>query len=546
MNRRAGLGAMMTAWLFAGVGSALAVCVCGYGDGLFTTHTNIVINGVMTDWAAVLLDTDNNSCDGAIPNAPPQPDRDAPVQSTGRDLSEFAYTWDNTHVQTRTGRAASSTNVQRFIYYADLDNDGLMETGERVIVAGWKGSNRRVDLYLGHYLASNPSGDPMLDTNGYSDGYDLPGKVPDLPSAGQPHYFGDWGSTDGVSMEWRVPWADASGAPGLGIAPGVAFTFHVSSTNSNPGAASFPDQVDDNMGGCGGGAASSQYALLDFFPNRNLTAAAGSVAYAAHRVVNLGNGTDRFDLTAGTPSGGHSPSMAFYRDVDRSGSWTSGDLALTNTGGGVAVDTGTMAAGDTLWILIRYSVAGGATGTSTIVSTARSVFNTNRTDIVTDTVAITPFPNIVVTKSRQTVSDPVVGTSATAKAIPAAFVDYTIRVENRGAGTVDANTVTITDRVPTATRLYVGDLAGLNSGPIVFADGSPVSGLAYGFGGLASGADNVGFSDDNGVSYLYVPNPDVNGFDGSVTHLRISFSGAMNATGGGNPWATVRFRVAVK
>jgi len=546
MSRNARLGLLLLVWLLAGVGSALAVCVCGYGDGLFTTHTNIVIDGNMTDWAAVLLDTDNNSCDGAIPNAPPQPDRDAPVQSTGRDLSEFAYTWDNTHVQTRTGRAASSTNVQRFIYYADLDNDGLMETGERVIVAGWKGSNRLVDLYLGHYVASNPSGDPMLDTNGYSDGYDLPGKVPDLPSTGQPNYSGNWGSADGVSMEWRVPWADAPGAPGLGLAAGSAFTFHVSSTNSNPGAASFPDQVDDNMGGCGGGAASSQYAQLDFFPDRSLTTTAGSVVYAAHRVVNLGNGSDLFDLTAGTPTGGHAPTMTFFRDVDRSGTWSAGDVALTNNGGGSAVDTGTMAAGDTLWILIRYTVAGGATGTSTIVSTARSAFDTNKTNSVTDTVIIPALPSILVTKSAQTISDPVAGTSPTAKAIPAACVDYTIRVENQGAGSADANTVTITDRVPATTRLYVGNLGGANSGPIVFTNGSPVSGLGYNFIALADTTDGVAFSSNGGVTYSYMPSPDANGFDGLVTHVRIGFTGAMNVASGGNPWAQVRFRVAVK
>ncbi|TPW09931.1 MAG: Uncharacterized protein FD129_2046 [bacterium] len=384
--------ALLAAGLLAGFGSALAVCLCGYGDGLFTTNTSITIDGVMADWATVLLDTDNSSCDGAAPGIPPQPDRDDPVQSTGRDLLQFTYTWNGTHVQTLTGRAASSTNIQRFIYYADSDNDGLMETGERVIVAGWKGSNRRVDLYLGHYVASNPGGDPMLDINGYSDGYDLPGTIPDLSSTGTPDYSGDWGAVDGVSMEWEVPWADAVGAPGLGLAPGSAFTFHVSSTNSNPGAASFPDQVDDNMGGCGGGAATTQYAQLDFFPDRNLAAAAGTTVYAAHRVTNLGNGADLFDLTAGAPTGSHSPGVAFFRDVDRSGTWSGGDVALTNTGGGTAIDTGTMAAGDTLYILIQYSVAGGATGTATIIATARSGFDVNRTNIVTDTVTITPLP----------------------------------------------------------------------------------------------------------------------------------------------------------
>jgi len=41
--------------------------------------------------------------------------------------------------------------------------------------------------------------------------------------------------------------------------------------------------------------------------------------------------------------------------------------------------------------------------------------------------------------------------------------------------------------------------------------------------------------------------PDADGFDGTVTHLRVTFSGVMNATGiTGHPYVTVRFRVAVR
>lgn len=60
-------------------------------------------------------------------------DRDAPVQSTGRDITHFAYTWDATNIYLFTERVGSSNNTQSFVYYADIDNDGLMETGEPVI-----------------------------------------------------------------------------------------------------------------------------------------------------------------------------------------------------------------------------------------------------------------------------------------------------------------------------------------------------------------------------------------------------------------------------
>ena len=76
---------------------------------------------------------------------PPQPDLDAvngTIQSTGRDLIHFAYTWNGTHVTTYTERAASNSNVQKFIYYADTNNNGLMETGERL------GAGRALEMGL--------------------------------------------------------------------------------------------------------------------------------------------------------------------------------------------------------------------------------------------------------------------------------------------------------------------------------------------------------------------------------------------------------------
>ena len=71
------------------------------------------------------------------------------MQSTGRDLVHFAYTWNGNNVSTYTERAASDNNTKNFIYYADTNNNGLMESGEPVIFADWKGSNRSVSLFLG-------------------------------------------------------------------------------------------------------------------------------------------------------------------------------------------------------------------------------------------------------------------------------------------------------------------------------------------------------------------------------------------------------------
>ncbi len=89
-----------------------AVCTCGFGDGSFTL-TTITVDGNMGDWAPVHADLDNNVCDGPANGLT---DRDAPVQSTGRDLTHFAYTWDATSIYLFTERVGSASNIQSFVY----------------------------------------------------------------------------------------------------------------------------------------------------------------------------------------------------------------------------------------------------------------------------------------------------------------------------------------------------------------------------------------------------------------------------------------------
>ena len=96
----------------------------------------ITIDGSMADWAEVLADPTQNCTDGV-------PDKDAPVPSTGRDLERFAWTFDATYLYLYTARVGSDSNRQRFWFYLDTNDDQLMQSGERVILASWSGSNRR-------------------------------------------------------------------------------------------------------------------------------------------------------------------------------------------------------------------------------------------------------------------------------------------------------------------------------------------------------------------------------------------------------------------
>lgn len=162
---------------------------------------------------------------------------------------------------------------------------------------------------------------------------------------------------------------------------------------------------------------------------------------------------------------------------------------------------------------------------------------------------VVPMPSLLVVKSSQNYSDPINGTTSP-KAIPGAFVTYTIQVTNSGPGAVDTGTTVITDKIPTNTELFVGDFDGAGPvlGPVSFTNGSTVSGLSYTFTNLASITDNLTFSDNNGVNYNKInTTPDSNGCDPTVTHIQIPLSGVFNgAVGGNNPSFSIQFRVRIK
>lgn len=156
------------------------------------------------------------------------------------------------------------------------------------------------------------------------------------------------------------------------------------------------------------------------------------------------------------------------------------------------------------------------------------------------------FPSITMLKSLQTVSDPYNGTT-NPKAIPGAFVLYSVTATNSGYGT--GHSVNIDDPVPSNTKLFVGDLGAAGSGPVSFIDGAGAvsSGLSYSFINLPSIADSLEFSNNNGASYVYTPAPDSDGCDVNVTNVRANLGATFRASDGTNhPYFTLRFKVMVK
>jgi uncharacterized repeat protein (TIGR01451 family) len=141
-------------------------------------------------------------------------------------------------------------------------------------------------------------------------------------------------------------------------------------------------------------------------------------------------------------------------------------------------------------------------------------------------IAVVP---LVVTKTSSVRSDGI--SLANPKAIPGAYVDYTITVTNPNLLPLDANSVEVRDSTPANTEMCVNDFAGANSGPVVFSDGTPASGLGYSFVGLSDLSDNLQFSSDGGVTWNYVPTADAFGCDSAITDFRVTTSNA-DAAGG--------------
>jgi uncharacterized repeat protein (TIGR01451 family) len=148
---------------------------------------------------------------------------------------------------------------------------------------------------------------------------------------------------------------------------------------------------------------------------------------------------------------------------------------------------------------------------------------------------VIPQPALTMVKSSTVLSDPT--GSATPKRIPLAVIQYAITVSNSGPGTVDANTLVITDPLPAGTTMYVSTTP---ANPVVFVDGATASGLTFAYAG------NVAYSSVGASGpWTYVPVPDANGFDANVKAVRVSPGGVMNAAGSGNPSFTIQFQVRI-
>lgn len=192
---------------------------------------------------------------------------------------------------------------------------------------------------------------------------------------------------------------------------------------------------------------------------------------------------------------------------------------------------------------------GGGTCKADPDTTIPEIDETNNT--CTDTVTVLALPSITVVKTVTAYSDPINGTTDP-KTIPGSFMTYTLLVTNTGSGAVDNNTTVITDPISANTELFVGDINGVGSGPVLFTNGATASGLCYDYANPgACAGDNIEFSNTLAPGpyvYGYSPTADANGCDAGVTSIKITLGGPFNGVvlPGNNPSFDVKFRVRVK
>jgi parallel beta-helix repeat protein len=219
------------------------------------------------------------------------------------------------------------------------------------------------------------------------------------------------------------------------------------------------------------------------------------------------------------------------------------DLSATTGTYGPAAINGLLQGTDTTnRFAFRMAIPGGVSIGSVLTSTATLAGQTSEFG---GNVTVTTGPTLTHLKSVAVLSDPLNNTT-NPKSIPGAMQVYTLRITNHGAGSVDANTVAIVDAVPANTALFIQDLGVAGSGPVAFTNGTPSTALTYAFSGLGNGGDDLEFSNNGGASWAYAPVANVNGCDPAVTHIRVRPKGTMAAaSGAGNPYFEVRFRVRV-
>lgn len=150
--------------------------------------------------------------------------------------------------------------------------------------------------------------------------------------------------------------------------------------------------------------------------------------------------------------------------------------------------------------------------------------------------------NIAITMSSNVVRDGINGKNSP-PTLNGAIIEFTVAVTGPSKGSAAAASFAINDDIPDQMTLYVGDIAQSGSGPVAFIEND--SGLNFAFLGLSSTSDALQFSSNGGQTFDYTPNPDSEGFDDDVTHIRIAPDGMLMPVDSHEPRFSIQYRMRI-
>ena len=286
-------------------------------------------------------------------------------------------------------------------------------------------------------------------------------------------------------------------------------------------------------------------------------------------VTNTGNTTQGYILTTAVPTAGiPMNNIRIYVDADTDGVPDAGELYTAGTNAGDLDPNGGVGA-DVMQVLVVADVPAGATnGAFDEFRLIAQTTNAGTNTVTTASVAPDPDPTVVdvvfadgtgtaseiandgqhsdaanytVTSASLALAKTVLSTAdefGTDFAIPGASIEYQLRVTNSGTGSVDNNTVVVTDAIPANTKVCV---AGACGGVPSFVDGGTSSGLTaatFQYSTVAAPNECAPASFTG-----YSPTADADGADAAVTCIRQAPTGAMNGSGG---FFDVRFFVVIE
>lgn len=286
-------------------------------------------------------------------------------------------------------------------------------------------------------------------------------------------------------------------------------------------------------------------------------------------VTNTGNTTQGYILTTAVPTAGiPMNTIRIYVDANTDGVPDAGELYTAGTNAGDLDPNGVIGVDDVMQVLVVANTPAGAVngnqddfrlvaqttnaGTNTV--TPVSGAPTAGVDVVwADGAGTTSDASrdgqhsdaatYTVTSASLAVAKTILSTTdefGTGYAIPGADVEYQIRITNSGTGTVDNNTVAVTDSIPANTKVCVAAACG---GVATFVDGATTSGLAAPVGGIEYSIVAAPNECLPGSFVGFGPTADADGADVAVTCIRMAPTGSMNGSGG---FFDVRFFVVIE